>query len=80
MSIFEILEYGPIVAWSEEFGILITVNGSYLNLWMTDGKDFMNTDCRSMGYPNGLYGMDITKVMKDAEEYLTDCLKESEEE
>lgn len=40
------LDYGPIVGHDEELGLLVTVNGAYLNLWIERGDTFENTDCR----------------------------------
>tara|TARA_Y100000114_G_scaffold139945_1_gene144409 strand:- start:454 stop:735 length:282 start_codon:yes stop_codon:yes gene_type:complete len=33
LTLFQILEYGPIVAQDEDAGILVTVNGAYFNFY-----------------------------------------------
>ena len=33
LTLFEVLEYGPIVAQDEDAGILVTVNGAYFNFY-----------------------------------------------
>lgn len=80
MNIFEVMEYGPICAGDQEFSILITVNGAYLNLWVGDVVDgFHNTDCRSLEVPddgNGLYAITAANMKDQAEEYLKDIIGE----
>jgi hypothetical protein len=71
MRIFEVLEYGPIVAQDEDAGLLVTVNGSYLNLWVLRGNgEFDNTECRALDSADGLF----TQVMDHADEYLKEVV------
>lgn len=85
MTIFEVLDCGPIVAKDEELGLLVTVNGSYLNLWVErPGKllvsgyvmGWENTDCRC-GHPD-LYTLTVAKAMDLAEEWLKEIRGEAE--
>lgn len=76
MNIYEVLEYGPIVASNEEFGILITVNGSYFNLWYGVDGEYNSTDCYSLGADNGLYGLKIVDIMERASKILNDVINE----
>jgi len=39
MTIYEILEGNVIVNGSEELGILITANGSYIQVWVSVGNE-----------------------------------------
>ena len=83
LNVFEMLDYGPIVAKNEELGLLVTVNGSYLNLWVlqeldSDGTTFQNTDCRNLSADNGLYGLEIVELMDRAEKWLKEISEEQE--
>lgn len=60
MNIHELLGYGPVVAGAEDLGVLVTVNGAYLNLWAGDGERFENTDCRHL--PSRTGGRDLREV------------------
>lgn len=74
-NIFDVLELGPICAADAELGLLVTVNGSYLNLWVSDGKGmFSNTDCRYLNSQNGLYSVTGAEMIDKAEEYLKDVI------
>lgn len=80
-NVFEVLEYGPIVASNDDHGLLVTANGSYLNLWVGDSETgFINTDVRHVNAENGLYGLKITDVMERAEAYLAEVINGFEEE
>ena len=68
-TIFDVLEYGPIVAADEELGVLITVNGSYYNIWVGYDGMYNNTDAHSVGvdvYGKAKFGA----VVKAAEKIL----------
>ena len=80
MNIHEVMEYGYIVASSEELDILITVNGAYYNIWAGNynGK-YTNTDCRATDF-DGLYGQDMVKVTDKAQQILEEILNEDNEE
>jgi hypothetical protein len=74
MTLCQMLEYGPIVAFNEEFGLFVTINGSYLNLWVQRGKDgYENTEVRSFGdiELNQLKWVDAVDL---AEKYLGELL------
>lgn len=78
MKIHQVLEYGPIVASDEEADSLITINGSYLNLWVSDGDGgYDNVDCRTWHlnrHPDNedstLYNSYVAEVMDLAEAWL----------
>lgn len=90
MTIFEVLGYGPIVAKDEEFGLLVTVNGAYLNLWVQRTETrrsgrvpfyqpkWESIDCRS-GHPD-LYTLTVAKAMDLAEQWLREIRGEAEEQ
>lgn len=70
-TIYDVLESGPIVAKNEELGLIVSINGSYLNLWVSDGDGgWNNTDCRS-GHPD-LYELSTARAMELGEEWLRD--------
>lgn len=78
MNIYEVLEYGPIVACDEDFGCLVTINGSYLNLWVLQRQPYprgpeswTNTDCRTWGGDGvDLYKVTAAQAMAFAEAWL----------
>ena len=77
MNLFEVLELGPIVAQSEEMNLIVTINGSYLNLFSVGYNGFKNIDCRSF------YGIELGKISwvkakELGEQYIQDVLKEEE--
>ena len=82
MNIFDVMEYGAIVHHNEEFGILITANGSLLNWWNERGslnaREWDCADCRSfdLNDPNhrGLLGLPLYDVMDRAEEWVEEEL------
>lgn len=76
---FEVVGYGPIVFADEELGVLITINGAYLNWWNSDGKGgFVNVDCRS-GHPD-LYTLTVATAMDLAKAWFEEAVNEAEEE
>lgn len=83
MNLFEAMEYGPIVACDEERGLLLTVNGSYFNLWVIHGEELVN----HMAYPlssrvkteNGLYGANMAEVMDAADALLKELIEQEGE-
>jgi hypothetical protein len=84
MNIYDVLEYGPIVAQNEEFGVLITVNGAYFNVWIGRDGRFENVEAISFGNnSDGLYGQEFVKVMDRAQvvlaEFIADNFKYEEE-
>lgn len=77
-NIHEVLEYGPIVFSSEEYGVIITINGSYLNWWIERNGGWENTDCRS-GHPD-LYTLTVSEAMDAAERWFMEETKQIKEE
>jgi hypothetical protein len=76
-SIHDVLEYGPVVFSEAETDTLITINGSYLNWWAGDySGSYECTDCRALGREDGLYGLDITQAMSQAQDYYNNVLAE----
>ena len=76
-TLFEMLEYGPIVASDADWGLVVTINGSYLNLWVSRGDNsFENTEARSLGIDNGLHDLPITKAMELGQSWLNYLTKE----
>lgn len=84
ISLYEVIDMGPIVAKDEELGLLVTVNGAYLNLWVARHLAQLacprwdNTDCRS-GHPD-LYTLTVAKAMELAEEWLEELRKGDDNE
>lgn len=77
-SIHEVLEYGPICASNDEFDVLVTVNGAYLNLWCGDHSgNYTNTDCRAM--TKDLYNTTGAEMKDLAKRYLEEALNPEEE-
>lgn len=75
MSVHEVLEYGPIVAHDEGRGLLVTVNGAYLNLWIESGDGFENTACRHLQSRTGgrdLREVSVAKAIELAEQWIED--------
>lgn len=78
MSIWQVMDYGSIVAHDEELGIIITVNGAYFNSFYTLGgqRGWRSLDCYGPSWAsdaksNGLYsetdGVRLVNIMKEAE-------------
>jgi hypothetical protein len=90
MNIHEVMEYGPIVAHDEEFGLLITVNGAYFNLWVeadASGKGWTNTEAYDLAsrveHENSmsvLYETSFVKAWDAAKTLLEEILAGDEEE
>ena len=78
MNVYEVLEYGPVVAADEDYSLLVTVNGAYLNLWAYDGSEYKCLDCRPPS--SDLYTLTVSQAMDQAKTYLEDVLKEGEED
>lgn len=77
-NIYEVLQYGPVVTHNEELEILVTANGSYLNLWVGDGNGrWENTDCRPLDSKDGLYAVTGSEMMSQGEAYLKDKIAEA---
>ena len=76
-NIHDVLEYGPVVFNDSETDTLVTINGSYLNWWAGDySGSYECTDCRALDRQDGLYGLDITHAMREAEDYFNDVMTE----
>lgn len=71
-AIAEIMSVGPIVAIDEDLGIVITVNGAYLNAWGVGGDRPECFDCRAM--PENLYVTTGAQMIDLAKEYLNDII------
>jgi hypothetical protein len=81
MNIHEVFEYGPIVFADEDTGVLITVNGAYLNWWNPSGhNDWINVDCRSFSSHNDLYKLQVIEAMDLARQWFEDELKSNQED
>jgi hypothetical protein len=82
MSIYEVFEYGPIVFANVEWGVLITINGAYLNWWnhgFENGIEvWYNTECRS-GHPN-LYKLITADAMDLAEAWFNEVMDQLEKD
>ncbi len=72
-------DYGPIVYANHEMGCFITINGSYLNWWNTDGEHCSNSDCRSFAHTK-LPELTWVQAMDKAEAWADEVFKEGDEE
>jgi hypothetical protein len=77
MTIHDVVGYGPIVFSNEECGVLITINGSYLNWWNFDGDSYHNTGCRS-GHPK-LDKLTVAEAMDLAEAWFNEENEDEDE-
>jgi len=66
------------VASEEDYSLLVTVNGAYLNLWAYDGSAYKCLDCRPPS--DDLYTLTVSEAMDQAEAYLEDTLKGEEDD
>ncbi len=75
-TMHEVIEnYGPIVASDQDYGLLVSVNGSYFQLWTATGRgtytgveayDFASR----IESKDGMHGADFSKVFDKAREIL----------
>ncbi len=81
-SLVEVLEYGPIVAVSDELGdpILVTVNGAYYNLWVPSGVGGHWTCAECFGYEGDLYSLTVAQAKDGADKIIADFLNPPDEE
>lgn len=73
MSVHQVLAYGPIAGHDEKLGVLVTVNGAYLNLWVGREDRFENTDCRHLASRTGgrdLHELTVSEAMDLATEWI----------
>lgn len=89
MTIFQVVEYGPICAADEDTGWLVTVNGAYVNLWVPCGDgwvpggdgSYTNTDLEPTNAgSDGLHKMTGAQMLDRAKECLTEWLNPKEED
>ena len=88
LNLEEVLEYGPICAVDSELGILVTVNGAYLNYWNYAGKAshsmggvWTNTDCAALGKGmEGLYAITGAEMWDIGKKHLEKIVNGDEEE
>lgn len=70
MKLQNVFSYGAIVALDEEFGLLVTVNGAYFNLWVGAGDNWENTDCRRPSDPDNLMELSLYDAVEYASRWL----------
>ena len=69
-TIAEVLEYGPLMLVDDEYGVAITMNGAYVNVWPYDGTHFYAAaECYAM--PSDLYTMTGAQML----DYAKECLE-----
>lgn len=74
-TIEEVAEYGPILLVKE--GNLITVNGSYFNLWYQESDTlWVCVDCRSPGVTDGENQLSLWEAVKVAENWIKEIENE----
>lgn len=86
-TLYEVLEYGPIVLADEDLGVLITINGSYLNWWNASKWDYASNaslaykcaDCRSFSDKN-LASLSWAAAQELAQEWFNETTKEVSDE
>lgn len=81
MNIHDAIGYGPAVFSDEDTGVIITVNGSYLNWWMcdTDGE-LVNSDCRGIDSENGLYSLTVSDAIDQAKAWFEEVMNPPDSE
>jgi hypothetical protein len=58
MGIFDVLEYGAVIAKSDDYGLIVTAQDNRLNLWsQTDVDTWQNLQIHAVG--------DLTKLSLD---------------
>lgn len=77
-NIAEIFECGPIVFVNEDLGVVITINGSYLNWWNVSDK----VDCRDARSTDGkpFHEMTWVAAMDAAEEWFNEVIANEDDE
>ncbi len=76
MNVYDVLEYGPIMAADEDYSLLITINGAYLNLWLHDGNQYKCLDCRPPSAD--LYTLTVSQAMDEAKSYLENAVRDDD--
>lgn len=80
-NVFDVLGMGPIVFGNAEMGVLITVNGVYLNWWNGSDEDgWHNSDCRPTDSINGLYDLSVADAMVKAEQWYNEVMNALDDE
>lgn len=73
-----VMTYGPIVAADEDMGLVVTVSGSYVQLWRQDKAGlFEAIDLQSND--RDLYHITAAEAIDLGEAFLAECLEESED-
>ena len=82
-TIFEVIETGPIVFADEDYGVIITINGSYLNQWNKSHNQSYNHsyDCNecSSGHDD-LYNLTVSDAMDIATAWFKEMVEKDEED
>jgi hypothetical protein len=89
-TIFEVLESGPIVAGDDDMGYLVTINGSYLNLWSSivesrgpgraEAVVWRSIDCRATNLPEGLYKLSAAEALDMGKAWLDEILSDLQDQ
>jgi len=78
---FVIDEYGPALASNEDYELIVTVNGSYFNLWVNRGEDnWENTEAFAVDGRADRAKDKFWDIQKVAQELLDDVIEPEEEE
>jgi len=82
MKILEAIdEYGSCIAVNEDYGLMVTVNGSYFNVWVNRGEDdWENTEAFAMGDDMTFSKEKFVKIVERGEDILEDVIKGDEED
>ena len=77
LNIYEVMSYGPIVHANDDYGLLVTVNGCYFNLFFS--YDNKHWECRDTVYNvKELYDTSFAEMWDYCERYDWLRLEESE--
>ena len=80
MNMYEAFDYGPIVAMDSEWGLMVTYNASYFNLWVLRGEnEWGNTECMHVS-DSIRENQDIWQICTRASKWITETIKESIDE
>jgi hypothetical protein len=81
LTLWDVLEYGCVVAHDEDLGMLLTVNGAYFNLFSKAGERYACIDCYATDFDShGLYDESdksrLVVIMERGRKLIDDLLTE----
>jgi len=82
MNIHEILEDNYIIGSNEDYGLIVTVNGAYTQIWVGDGDDYEAREAIHMDMDLDKYPFSdvIEYALKQADGKITDEMNDTADE